>query len=108
MHIITIDDKCPIRPEHIDGSKNFMGTIWQNMETEISANWLVRFAQGRKSWRPFTVEELEEFYHRKWPNERFHFNKLRGYGNDYIVDTTCGKLAFTTEFVAACYAVSPV
>lgn len=82
-----------------------MGTIWQNMETEISANWLVRFAQQRDSWTPFTIEELEEFYHKKWPNESFLFNKLPLDG--HISDLDDGKKAFTIEFVSACYMVSP-
>lgn len=106
MHIITDDAQCAIRPDQIDASRSFMETIWQNMETEISANWLVRFAQDRNSWKPFTVAELEEFYHKKWPDEHFHFNKLRRTG--HIADTIAeGTLAFTTEFVSACYLVSP-
>jgi hypothetical protein len=109
-HTIICPDQCPIKPEHIDVSRNFMSSVWQNMETEISANWLVRFAQHREHWMPFTIEDLESFYHEKFPGERFHFNKLTP---DYIKELTEDDgwnrdwMAFTTEFVAACYAVSP-
>lgn len=105
MQIITDDIQCAIKPEQIDGSKNFMETIWQNMETEISANWLVRFAQQRDSWMPFTLAELEEFYQKKWPGEKFHFNKLKRDG--HISEIADGTLAFTIEFVSACYMVAP-
>ena len=49
MNIITVPNQCPIQPEHIDASgvKKFMGSTWQNLETEISAYWLVKFAQDR-------------------------------------------------------------
>ncbi len=110
LHIITDDSQCPIKPEDIDTSTRFMETIWQNMETEISAIWLVKFAQQRVSWTPFTYEELEAFYHTKRPEtERFWFNKLTGgRKGDYIAEVDGGdRLAFTTEFVAACYAVNP-
>lgn len=105
MQIIANDDQCPIKPEHINTDRNFMGTIWQNMETEVSANWLVRFAQRRNSWTPFTIEELEAFYHEKRPvDEKFWFNKLT---NDGHISEVGDKMTFTIEFVSACYMVSP-
>ena len=108
MHIITNDTRCPIHPDDINTKRAFMDTVWQNMETEISAIWLVKFAQRRGHWDSFTMVELLSFYHEKRPeNEEFRFNKLKPYnGPDYIVEEA-GRLFFTTEFVAVCYAVSP-
>jgi len=108
MHNITDDTQCPIKPEHIDASRNFMGTIWQNMETEVSANWLVRFAQKRDSWAPFTRSEIESFYHEQFPGQRFWFNHLTH--DDHIKlleEDGDATFAFTIEFVAACFMASP-
>lgn len=115
MHIITDDSQCPIRPDDINGNRNFLGTIWRQMESEVSAAWLVKFAHRRGSWKPFTRSELEAFYHEKRPaGERFWFNKLidsQDPGNSHIQildkDDDDETFAFTTEFVAAVYMVSP-
>ncbi len=108
MNIITSDRPCVIKPEDINTDRSLMDTIWQNMETEISAIWLVKFAQRRGHWGSFTMEELLSFYHEKRPStESFRFNKLQPYnGPDYIVEEA-DRLFFTIQFVAACYAVSP-
>ena len=83
-----------------------MGSVWQNMETEISTYWLVKFAKHRGSWAPFEMNELLAFYRETFPDERsFHFNKLMR--DNYIQSIASDTVAFTVEFVGACYAVSP-
>jgi hypothetical protein len=61
-----------------------------NMETEISAGWIVRFLRDRKGnqWVPFTREELTDYYHEKMREKqphycgRFLFNRLTS--QDYV------------------------
>lgn len=111
MNIITTPNQCPIRPEHIDASttRKFMGSIWQNMETEISAYWLVKFAQSRESWMPFAMEDFDRFYQETFPG-KFCFNKLTpNYIQKLTEDDGWNRdwMAFTIEFVAACYATTP-
>ena len=110
MNVITNDAQCPITPGHImcAGAHSFMGSIWQNMETEVSTYWLVKFAQRRGNWAPFTRTELEALYHESRPvGEKFWFNKLTRDGHIQQLDNEGEHYAFTTEFVAACYQVSP-
>lgn len=70
------DGTLKIAPEDINAKKHLFESF-DNMETEISAGWLVRFAQARgQGWAPFTLAEIEAFYHRKYPRESFEFNRL--------------------------------
>ena len=107
-HIITDDSMCPIRPEHIDIRNHFMDTIWQNSETEGSANWLVYFAQSRGSWTPFTRDDMNNFYN-KHHDGKFIFNKLFPTYIQLITKPTDegDYYACTLEFVGICYSVSP-
>jgi len=85
-------------------------------ESEVSADWLVRFAIARgQGWSPFSEEEINVFYHAKFPNENFTFNRLVeagvGYGlpgeryltgGGWIVEKD-GLYHFTEEFINRCY-----
>ena len=106
-NIITDDNQCPIKPENIvaESTRNFMGSVWQNMETELSVYWLVKFAQDRGSWTSFTMKELLSFYQESFPGKGFWYGRLIDDGYIQVLDDS---LSFTIEFVAACYAVSPV
>lgn len=53
---------------------------WQNTESEASANFLMRFAQQRGNWDPFTKVEIDAF-----SKHDFWFNKLTTYG-DIVVE----------------------
>ena len=109
MNIIREDADCPIKPENIDGKDVycFMGSVWQNMETEVTAYWLVKFAKQRGSWAPFRMDELLAMYHVKHPDSRFCFNKIMPHNGDSYIFEDGEYLHFTTEFVAAVYALSP-
>jgi hypothetical protein len=73
--IITAVENFPIKPEHIDASKHLFESFNQ-LETEISAGWIVCFMQQRGTgWAPFTYEEINEFYSKKHSNG-FTFNRL--------------------------------
>ncbi len=109
-----------IMPENIDVSNHFSGAFG-NMETEISANWLVRFAQQRgKGWTPFTEKEIDDFYHQgtcRPADETFSYNRLIDpemvcpglyepsipEGGGWILRSEGGKLFFTPEFVIRCF-----
>jgi hypothetical protein len=67
-----------IKPENIRTTEHFWDTFGQ-AETEISARWVVRFLKDERSsqgWVPFPLAELQAYYNRTLPNERFSFNKL--------------------------------
>ncbi len=73
--IITETSAHPIQPEDVNATKRFFGAF-DNMETEISAAWLVRFARDRgKGWAAFTRKDIEEYYGR-WQQDGFAFNRL--------------------------------
>lgn len=72
------DGVLTITPEEIVITDH-LWDAFGHYETEISADWLVRFAQKRgKGWRPFTYAEIEEFYSagRGGTLRGFSFNKL--------------------------------
>jgi hypothetical protein len=105
-----IEGDYKITPADIDVTQHFFDSFG-NMETEISANWLVRMAQLHGSWRPFTRDEIQNLYAQKFPHGRYSFNHLLGeYSNFSIVSGTSyhrldviveedGVYYFTTEFV---------
>lgn len=96
--------ECPIKPKDIDASRH-MFNAFDHYETEISAGWLVRFAQKRgQEWEPFTREDIEAFYA---PRVDFWFNRLIGDYDKWIIEKD-GKYHFTAAFVAKCYASRPV
>jgi hypothetical protein len=50
-----------ITPEDISLGKHFFDAFG-HYESEISASWLVEFAQQRgEGWKPFTHEDIEKF-----------------------------------------------
>ncbi len=104
--------------------------LWNSFdhsETEISAGWLVRFAQARgRGWEPFTPEEIEAYYSRKF-KDGFRFNRLvdpeyiplslalaiASYPDELVpagggwIVLDGGKYYFTEEFVRRCHTSSP-
>ena len=69
-------------------------------ETEVSAQWLVLFAQERgKGWEPFTHEEIEAFYN-KSRRYNFSFNHLY---RDGFIEVRDHLHHFTEQFIANCY-----
>jgi len=57
-----VDGEFEIKPQDIDASKHFFDAF-DHCETEVSAGWLVRFAQQRgQGWAPFTFDEINAFY----------------------------------------------
>jgi hypothetical protein len=93
----------PIAPRRIDTSGHFWNAFG-NHKTEISANWIVWFCQERSGWHPFTLAELEEFYHANGFAGGFEFN---GLDTDGFVALRDGKYELTHEFVASCFKSSP-
>lgn len=101
-----------IKPEDINiwHSRCFMSSMWQNLETEVSAYYLVKMAQENGSWRDFTKKEID-----KVANEDFWFNKLRRYpfdngtqpGDSITHNEKTGKYSFTHNFIVECYRLSP-
>lgn len=68
----------PVQPDGIDTSRHFWDAF-DHSETEISARWLVRFAQAHgRGWEPFTAEQIEQFYQEESGGKlrNFSFNRL--------------------------------
>ena len=125
--IIITETGHPITPADIDIS-NHLPNIFNDIATEVSAGWIIRFLQGRcRGWAPFTQEQIcffcarEHYYH-------FSFNRLvepemvpsctggpfatfadgsEPKGGGWIVLTDQGYCV-TTDFVERCYKSSPV
>lgn len=96
----------PITPAHIDTDRHFWDGFG-NRETEISANWIVRFCQQLgQGWAPISLHDLQAYYNqeREGRPERFSFNRLASEG--YVL-VEGDKVVLTARFVATCYMVSP-
>lgn len=115
--IIEPPTAYPIRPEHIDASQHLWGAF-DNMETEISAGYLIRMAQRSGRWEPFQLEQIEAFYAESG-HRRFTFNRLvepgvvhdlgrepRFEGGGFIVVRN-GRYHFTSEFIDRAHISSP-
>ncbi len=95
-----------ITPEDIQITRHLFDAFGQ-YETEISASWLVRFAQDRGTgWTPFTEEDIEKFYSKGGKFSGFTFNKLISGG--WIREAQKGHVEgsvyyFTEEFISRCY-----
>jgi len=109
FHLVTIT------PGMIDSTKHFFDTFGHT-ETEISARWIVRLAQDKGHWGPFTVSELQDFYESKGRSEEFYFNKLADLTKGWL--TVEGNVSFyggedtatfapTADFILRCHKASP-
>jgi|SRR5208337_4439355 len=102
------DGVLTITPADISIKKHFFDAFGK-METEVSARWLIDFAQVRgKGWEPFTEEEINAFYHQKYPQGTFWFNGLT---DKLIRKAQVGHeegtvYYFTEEFIARCYSAA--
>ncbi len=125
--LITSTEDFHIKPEHIDASGHLFGAFG-NSETEVSAGWIVRFAQDRgEGWAPFTYEEINGFYSQKH-KDGFTFNRLvnpqmippslaRAFAGQYDPPVPAGggwlvkgdddKYYFTDDFVTRCFQSRP-
>jgi hypothetical protein len=127
MNILKNPETFPIQPGDIDASK-CLGDSFDHMETEISATWLVRFAQARdKSWEPFSYEEISNFYSKRQrgnflfnrlvdpgmlppsPSRQFvgHLDQPVPVGGGWIVKGNDDKYYFTDDFVRRCLESGP-
>jgi hypothetical protein len=116
-----------IQPENIDSSRR-PSDAFDNIETEISAIWIIRFLQERGTgWDPFTFEEINAFYNRMIKGE-YGFNRLvdpemvppdlaRAFaghidrrvpvGGGWIVLERDKKYYVTEDFVERCFKSNP-
>lgn len=98
-----------IQPEHINVTHHFWDAFG-NRETEISANWLVHFAQQRgQGWAPFSEPDIQKFYWGNSSNHSFRFNALTvtPLTHKPITQDAAGLYHFTHEFVSRCFIASP-
>jgi len=94
----------PVSPDHINTGRHLFDSFGKQ-ETEISANWLVRFCQERgKGWQSFAVADINEFYHANGRPEEFRFN---GLDTDGFLALEGDRYSFTHEFVSTCFRASP-
>lgn len=114
-------EKYSVSPNQIDTSRHPYDSFG-NRETEVSAYWIVKFFQAVGSWRPFTEQEINDFYHQWRPvTETFCFNRLieeqivhsitgdrRYEGGGWVVRNADGTLEVTEEFVQRMYAAVPM
>ncbi len=79
----------------LDKWEQLMGSKWQNVETEISAYWLIRLAQKNRSWRDFTKKEIDDL-----SKHDFWFNRLTIMGD--IIPNANETYSFTDYFIIEC------
>ncbi|MCL5411071.1 MAG: hypothetical protein M1324_04525 [Patescibacteria group bacterium] len=97
-----------IQPDHINTDPNtgpegsHFFDAFGNTETEVSARWLVRFAQQRGSgWEPFALNEIEAFYNRGG-HKGFSFNHLINPGQAFAnAAEAFGAIASSPNSMAA-------
>lgn len=104
---INAAGELTITPEDIGVQKHFFDAFGK-MEMEISARWLVEFAQGRnEGWKSFTDEDINEFYHLWFPKGTFDFQGLTDKGFIRVAQKGHEEGSvyyFTEEFISRCYA----
>lgn len=113
-----ITDVRPILPNDINISQHLFDAFG-NMETEISAHYIIGLCQQKGDWEPFTQQEIEDFYRSKGHQDGFTFNGLiepmtqrlfdgrpHTVGGGYIVKKG-NKYKITPEFVERVYMSSP-
>ncbi|RTL06385.1 hypothetical protein EKK58_05390 [Candidatus Dependentiae bacterium] len=106
-----------IQPSHIDTARQFRGAFGHDM-SEVSARWVVLLMQERGSWQPFSQEDIDAYYRRRYPGYSFYFNQLVDIqygsigektleGGGWIVLGEDGLYRVTEWFVQNCYRAAP-
>jgi hypothetical protein len=113
-----VERKYLVEPSEIDASKHLFGAF-EHTETEVSAGYIIRMLQEVGEWRPFTREEIEEFYQRSghtdfWfnalvnpVNERLADGSSYQVGGGYVIERDDGKFEVTEEFVERAFESLP-
>ncbi len=78
--ILVDPSTFPIQPNDINidynnGFQHLFGAF-DNMETENSAYWVIKLCQRLGTWGPFSEEQIQELYQKKFPHGRYGFNRL--------------------------------
>ena len=97
---INEQGELSITPDDIKITRGHLWDAFDEYHTEVSARWLVEFAQTRgDGWKPFTFDQIESFYG-KSGYRNFQFNNLivRGF-----IKQNGDTLSYTEEFIARCY-----
>ncbi len=126
MPEITDRDSFEIQPKDINAKGHFWDAF-DNVETEVSARYIVRLCQEKGGWSPFTREEIEKFYQRSG-YVNFCFNRLvdpemvplslvRAFagcreplvpmGGGWVILGEDGKYRVTEDFIRRCHKSSP-
>ncbi len=97
--------KYPIEPVHIH-SEAPLWDAFGNMETEVSARFIVRLCQAKGGWFPFTKEEIDV-----QSREDYRFNRLIEFGSrderNLVILGDDNQYRVTHEFIARCFRSSP-
>lgn len=114
-----LEKAFPVNPIQIDASKHLF-SAFSNMETEISAGYIIRMFQEKGNWQPFTQEEIEEFYSRSGHTDGFTFNaliddkrerlfdgKTHTIQGGWIVRRKDGQYEVTEKFIEKAFESSP-
>ncbi|OHA17843.1 MAG: hypothetical protein A3H57_02275 [Candidatus Taylorbacteria bacterium RIFCSPLOWO2_02_FULL_43_11] len=75
---IIVNNQFNIQPSDINIGPDFehFFDAFGNMETEVSAYYVVRLCQKKGGWFPFSQAEIEEVYQASGHQDGFIFNRL--------------------------------
>lgn len=106
-NLLILKDKLMLKilPFDIDTSSHFYDSFG-NMETEVSARWIVEYCQQSNTWARFSHADILRFYNSGITKHvhRFNFNNLDD--PKYLVERD-GYYTVTDKFITTCYGCRP-
>ena len=95
----------PVQPKDINTDAHFF-EAFDNMETEISARYIVKLMQDKGEWTSFTEQEIGEFYKKiSGYTDGFTFNNL--INGEWVLRNEDETLEITPDFVERVHKSSP-
>jgi hypothetical protein len=111
MLLILRGSDTPIRPRDIESDLVLANTFGKR-ESEVTAYWVVRYCQSRRSWTPFNFDKLVRFctaHDQRFT--RIYEYLLEGVSELVVGGFLCLEqkvVTVTTGFIARCYGAAPV
>lgn len=103
MNVIGAGPSFNISPSDID-VRRLMWSMFDKLDTEMSAKLVIILEQRKGGWEPFTINELDDLSVESGKGE-FWLNGLDEEG--YVVLQKDGRYLVTKDFIEGCHKASP-